>query len=767
LVHVSKIELRGFKSFGNKKVTLPLSPNLTAIVGPNGSGKSNVVEALSFVLGQLSAKSMRAERFSDLIFYGGNGRRPAPFAEVALHFDNSSGKLPVDAKNIKVSRQVSRNGKCTYRVNKKRVARQRIVDLLARHVTSPEGHNFVMQGDVDKFIKMSSLERRQIIDGLAGVAEFDEKKTRALSELEKVEGNLQSMGAALDEIGRQMQKLSAQRDDALRFKQLGGGLEETRAALLYLRRASYQKKLSKLRSKLESGSKRLEELRKKKEELEKEERRYEDEEKKLSKFIEEEESSRTVVAVERLRERVRTFKETFDSTERSYRDMEKKIKRLQSRIKEVAKDARERTDSEKITELSSEFSELRGQFNNLTKKLGEKRQPPSKIRPALSRLRKVLDRMHAVIAKLDDYLKETLQSQEELAQLAEKAGERQQASTRLQRLRAEHIALREQRSVLQERLHEFEQKIDDAKKSLEAASKDMKKVRGSIQDARKKREELQEKISKIGGEISRVEQKIEEIKDNQEGHRVKEAGLKAEFKSVKQEWVGLKEKPKGKPKTSASELERKLNRIKAELEKLEPVNMQALQDYRETKKRYDSQKGRYDKLVGEKQALLDFMREIDQKKTRVFMETFNQLSQNFTKIFRGLSPGGTAQLVLENPEAPLEGGLEIEANPAGKKLLRADSMSGGEKALTALAFIFALQRARPTTLYVLDEIDAHLDPGNLKRVAKMLRRSARQSQVIVITLRDAMMSVADRLFGVSMDKAGESHLVSVELAGLT
>ena len=196
------------------------------------------------------------------------------------------------------------------------------------------------------------------------------------------------------------------------------------------------------------------------------------------------------------------------------------------------------------------------------------------------------------------------------------------------------------------------------------------------------------------------------------------------------------------------------------------MNFRAIQDFRDAERRYNSEKLKHDKLVAEKQALLDFMREIDEKKKEVFMQTFNELSQQFSKIFIELSPGGVARLVLENEENPFEGGLEIEANPAGKAVDRVGALSGGEKALTALAFIFALQRFRPTTFYVLDEIDAHLDPQNLHRVAEMIRRSTRESQVILVTLHDSMMSVADRLFGVTMDKSGVSRLFSVELAGL-
>jgi len=122
-------------------------------------------------------------------------------------------------------------------------------------------------------------------------------------------------------------------------------------------------------------------------------------------------------------------------------------------------------------------------------------------------------------------------------------------------------------------------------------------------------------------------------------------------------------------------------------------------------------------------------------------------------------------LKLENEQAPFEGGLEIVARPEGSGALYIGSLSGGQKALTALAFIFALQRYRPTTFYVLDEIDAHLDPKNRTRVAELLRQFSRESQIVVITLHDAIMSVADRLFGVTKEN-WVSRMYSVELSGV-
>lgn len=766
VVRVRKLEMRGFKSFGNKKVSLPLAHGLTAIVGPNGSGKSNVVEAFSFVLGQLSAKTMRAERFSDLIFYGGNGRRPSPFAEVSLHFDNSDNALPVDSETVEISRRVSRNGKCVYRINKKRAPREKVVNLLSQDVMNPDGHNFVMQGDVDRLIKLSPLERRLIIDDLAGVAEFDEKKSKAISELEKVENNLKGAHAALVEIERQMQKLSADRDDALRYKELKDGLEESRGSLLYLRRSSYQRRLTGLKSKLEEMEQRLQKLQADREKLDDEKKECEKEFEKLNKLIQRKENTDVIASVEKLRERARTLKEMITSTETSYGETETIIKELQKKIEKMSKEAGRGTDLKNIIELTNKFSRLHQKFSTLTKNLDKERLSREKTEQTLSEMKRVLNQLHATIDNISKLLTGVLKSHKEFSQFAGEVRERELIGSRLRLLQSQHDKLCGQHSELERRLRELKQNIQETKKSLKIASENEKKIRRSTQAARKERSKLEGRIKRLDRRISRLDDKIQPIQTQRENYRIKEAGWKAELKAIEKEWDQLKNKVKRKPKMNAAKLEKKIELTESEIERLEPINMRAVKDYRDTKRHYEARKKRYDKLVEEKQTLLDFMHEIDQKKTKVFMRTFNEISRNFSEIFSELSPGGTARLVLENPEEPLEGGLEIEAKPAGKELLRTNSMSGGEKALTALAFIFALQRARPTAFYVLDEIDAHLDPENLQRVAKMLQLSSKQSQIVVITLRDAMMSVADRLLGISMDETNESHIVSVELAGL-
>jgi chromosome segregation ATPase len=770
VTHISKIEMWGFKSFGNTKVSLPLSPGLTAVIGPNGSGKSNIIDALCFVLGWTSAKTMRAERISDLLFNGGNGHRQAPFAEVSLYFDNSDGALPVDTKTVVISRRADRSGNCVYRLNKKRVSRQEIVDLLAKTMSTSGGHNFVMQGDVDRFIKMSPLDRRAIIDDLAGIAEYDEKKQKSLTELQRVEMNLQSMGAILNEISMQMEKLRSEKDAALRYRQLKAQLEQTRAILLCAQRDMLKRRLFKLQQGLTAGEQELHEISEKQEKIVDEISQHERKVKQLDKFIEEKRSADVLAATEKLRERVRILTEMATSAAEERAAIEAKIAQTQAAIEKARGEMPEKADEDRekllkeINRVSMKFTKLHQEFNAIfhtLNKIGYKSL--AEARRALDRLHEVLDEMHQILIDFDTCIKRSSKLLEPRPQLYG-GPDVHEAGSELQRLQTQLITLQGQRVQLDRRLRDLQQESREAQVALNSAAEQESEVRESIRAAREEKEHIQRKISFLRDRATHLQGEIQALEDKLQGYRIEEARLQVQLDAAEKESRNLKVKVP--PNVDILKLQREIEALEPELEALGPINFRAVRDFRNAERRYISQKLRYDKLIGERQAILNFMEEIDRKKTEVFMKTFNEISRSFGEIFSELSPGGTARLVLENQERPLEGGLEIEAKPAGKELVRVGALSGGEKALTALAFIFAIQRVRPTTFYVLDEIDAHLDDENLRRVAELLHKSSRRSQILVVTLRDTMMSVADRLFGVSMDSSGISHLVSVELTGI-
>jgi len=154
---------------------------------------------------------------------------------------------------------------------------------------------------------------------------------------------------------------------------------------------------------------------------------------------------------------------------------------------------------------------------------------------------------------------------------------------------------------------------------------------------------------------------------------------------------------------------------------------------------------------------------LEEKKIKAFMEVYEAVNKNLGKIFRRLSPGGKAYLEIENEDDPLSGGILLKARPRGKDVKRLEIMSGGEKTLTALAFLFAVQQYRPAPFYYFDEVDAHLDDANARKIAELMKELSQEAQFIVVTLRDTMASYADRLLGVSA-REGISDVYSLELA---
>jgi chromosome segregation protein len=752
LPHISKIELRGFKSFGNTKVSIPLSRGLTAIVGPNGMGKSNIVDALCFVLGWMSAKIMRAERFSDLLFKGGNGHRPAPFAEVSLYFNNEDGRLPINSETVVISRWVNRDGKCVYRINKKRVNRQEIVDLLAASMTSPGGHNFVMQGDVDHFIKMDPIDRRMIIDEIAGVAEYDEKKQKSMAELQKVETNLNTAGTVLNEISGQMESLKTQMETAVRYKQLKRELEQIRVTLLLMKKETHAKKLSQLKSRIEKLNEEIQRLKGRHQTIIGEISGQEEKIRKLDDLIDERHGADVLEEVRGARAQVSAMSGLLESTARKQSEIDQEIAGLTDRIKKMGGLDGE-TASNRVASLTTKFNDLREKFNVLSRSLDESKSLAD-ARDILHGLKVVLDELAPVVDKLS----------KQVFSPSRPHSESQHGPTAVE-LHNELIGLKRTRTELEKQFSELQEKIRETQSKLESASASEKEIRSSIEDLRAERGKLRTKVHVLEEKARDLDGKIKESEANLQGWLIQKASLETDMRSVREEMKKVKVEINLPTTSDPKTLENRAITVEGEMNSLGEVNFRAIQDFRVAERRHNSEKQRYDKLTAEKQSLLDFMRNIDEKKKEVFMKTFSEISRHFGEIFGQLSPEGTAELILENEQLPFDGGLEIRARPQGKDVSYVNAMSGGERALTALAFIFALQKYRPSTFYVLDEIDAHLDPQNRKRVAEMLRQFSHESQIVVITLHDAMMSAADRLFGVTMeDKI--SHLLSVELSGL-
>lgn len=219
---IKEIEFVNFKSFG-KRVKIPFYEGFTAISGPNGSGKSNIIDGILFALGLSGSKTMRAEKLTDLIFNDSKSKQPE-FAQVTITFDNTDRKAPVEADAFEISRKIkqTKSGYYSYfYFNGKSVSLTEVHELLGKAGVTPEGYNVVMQGDISQITaKMSPTERRKIIDEIAGVSEFDEKKQKSLAELDIVKEQIEKIDIIIEEVKTQLDRLSSEREHALKYRTL-------------------------------------------------------------------------------------------------------------------------------------------------------------------------------------------------------------------------------------------------------------------------------------------------------------------------------------------------------------------------------------------------------------------------------------------------------------------------------------------------------------------------------------------------------------------
>ena len=271
-----------------------------------------------------------------------------------------------------------------------------------------------------------------------------------------------------------------------------------------------------------------------------------------------------------------------------------------------------------------------------------------------------------------------------------------------------------------------------------------------------KREEVSAQISQLDKEVFRLEsqkEKLEEARETQKNYMWEEyeLTLHAAMELRSGEYDDL------------PALKKLIADVRDEIRKLGDVNVNAIEDYRELSERYGFLKTQRDDLVEAEKTLVGIIEELDEGMRKQFLEKFAQIQKEFDQVFKELFGGGKGTLELVEDEDILECGIRIIAQPPGKKLQNMMQMSGGEKSLTAIALLFAIQNLKPSPFCLLDEIEAALDDSNVGRFAKYLHKLTKNTQFIVITHRRGTMAAADRLYGITMQEKGVSTLVSVNL----
>jgi chromosome segregation protein len=310
---------------------------------------------------------------------------------------------------------------------------------------------------------------------------------------------------------------------------------------------------------------------------------------------------------------------------------------------------------------------------------------------------------------------------------------------------------------------QYEQRINE----LKAAILDMERKSNELSDELKQlhdqKDGIQEKITQVEVDRTRFDEKIVHLNQERANHQQTYETLQNELAQIKVDLEQiLADNPNYEPPSQGTveQLLNQIERLEKRMRALEPVNMKALDDYNITKQRQDELNEYLEELTREGEEIKQRIAGYDELKKKTFMESFDAINKNFQDIFAELSHGH-GKLELEHPEAPFEGGLIIRAQPRDKKMQRIEALSGGEKSLTALSFVFAFQRYAPAPFYAFDEVDMMLDGANADRLARMVRRESEFAQFVVVSLRRPMIENADHAIGVSLRPDGYSKVVGI------
>ncbi|MFW5977002.1 MAG: hypothetical protein ACOCQQ_00635, partial [Candidatus Nanoarchaeia archaeon] len=313
-----------------------------------------------------------------------------------------------------------------------------------------------------------------------------------------------------------------------------------------------------------------------------------------------------------------------------------------------------------------------------------------------------------------------------------------------------------------EEKNSLEKTIGEKEKTLKESLTKQEKFMAQFKDLFAKKSKLEKEIAVAEGTIASTQssQRTIELKNN--AVHLELARLKAEFSGLEEEAKEFLDVQPYENK-SLDVIKRELSQFETMAANLGAVNMRALEIYDSVEKEYASLLEKKDVLRNEREDVLVLMNEIDSKKKELFMKTFEALQANFKRIFSTLLMKGQASIKLEDENDPFNGGVEIKVRLSGKRFLDIRSLSGGEKTMTALAFLFAVQEYEPASFYVLDEVDAALDKKNSKKLAELVRGYCNKAQYVIISHNDAVISEADALYGVSMNEHGASKVTTLKI----
>ena len=723
-MQLKHIKLAGFKSFVDPtKISFPT--NMVGVVGPNGCGKSNVIDAVRWVLGELSAKNLRGESMVDVIFNGSENRKASGQCSIELLFDNSSAKIGgeyASFNEVSIKRVMTRDAQSDYFINNTKCRRKDVQDIFLGTGLGPSSYAIIEQGMVSKLVSAKPDELRTHIEEAAGVSKYRERRKETESRIKRTRENLSRVKDIRDEIGRLIKRLENQAKAAEKYNVLKkdkAKLELDKAILFSIEAKSNRDDLQK---KLDSLNRDLQ--------------------------IKNAESETVQSQIDQFRTENESVLSEYESAQKNFYAVGAEIAKREANLQNINKNDQEtKSNLEKVKQNLEKAKETEKNFDELS--------PSEK---AMHILNSMINTIEKYGITNDNIKEKAIELKGLLTDILNIASAQSKTLTEEYLSRQndleDQIANAEKlKKSIEDEMKDFVDKSSSAESVLVSLRQKQSKFNEELRELENKKSiadldsrSISEKITNI-----RIEQKTYEVNLDNSNKKIKEAGIDIE-KIDFSEYQNI----------TLEELEDNLVNIETKIIKLGAINLAAPEEIEEESKRKEELDEQYDDLTEALDKLTGAIKKIDQETKTIFKESFDSVNLKLKEMFPKLFGGGLAELTLTEEDA-LNAGVILMARPPGKKNSSISQLSGGEKALTALALVFAIFDLNPAPFCLLDEVDAPLDDLNTLRFINMVEEMSKTVQFIFITHNKVSMERSDYLMGVTMQEAGVSRMVSVDV----
>ena len=797
-----EIEVSGFKSFADK-TNFYFEKGLTGIVGPNGCGKSNVVEALRWVMGETSAKSLRGSGMEDVIFNGTSNRPSKNICEVSIKLENDNDALQFKGiPEIEIKRKLEKDKGSKYYINGKEVRAKDVQIVFADLSTGPHSPSMVSQGRVGALITAKPTDRRAILEEAAGIAGLHARRHEAELRLNAAENNLKKADDLMKQTENQLKSLVKQAEEASRYKEISDEIRRYEAAIIYLNSIQVEKEI-------EDNNDKLNEFEDEISAVNIEKNFNENEIEKLKSEIQP-----ISAKSNELNGSLQKLKIEFDQINKDEERVKIEIEKIKKDIKLTYSDinrekeiiANSTNNEERLSKERDDITTVEKNYYEIEKAATDDyKESLNRLNKAKEALRNFFDKLINIIKNKENIDEESIQQEfnqqfENIENQQEKYASRfgkydlvkQEAVKRKERLNNIDKEIQNWRDLKENssnKLDELKEKINNLESSLEKEEDKPRQIaekRGSYQQNIKN---IEEDIEGIKANLAIKENKIIEL--NSALKKINEStlqktefrvrsqtiieGLKSKLKELQQKSLidfnmDLKSIPEFSKIENLSEAtiddtQNHLDTLKKSRESMGAVNLRADNETKELQDKIDKMMEDRKDLVHGLQKLKSSINDLNQKGRERLLDAFEKVNRKFNDVYTKLFAGGNARLELIESDDPLEAGLELLVSPPGKKLQSITLLSGGEQALTALALIFAVFLINPAPICVLDEVDAPLDDANVTRFNGLVEELTKitDTKFLIITHHALTMSKMNRLYGVTMAERGVSQLVAVNL----